>query len=133
MPGRVILSQPDPCEAPAAFKEPWQAQVFALVLALQDRGVITPGEWAQRLGQELHHPDASADGSDYYDRFVCALVGLLTEKGLAPAALIDSVAASWQRAAEATPHGQPIELANDPRPTRGWTRRSFQAAPALRG
>lgn len=126
------MSQPDRCEIPAAFDEPWQAQVFALVLALQDRGVFTASEWADRLGQHLHEADAAADGSDYYQRFVAALVALLAEKGIATSALIETVASSWQRAAEATPHGQMIELANDPRPGRGWTRRSFQSAPSLR-
>jgi nitrile hydratase accessory protein len=126
------LNPPEGCESPAAFEEPWQAQVFALVLALQDRGVVTADEWAQRLGRELHQPDAATDGWDYYPRFVAALTGLMAEKGITTPALIETVAASWQRAAEATPHGRMIELANDPRPTRGWTRRSFQAAPALR-
>jgi nitrile hydratase accessory protein len=99
------------------FSEPWQAEAFALVVALADRGVFTWSEWADALSAEVHRPDAAADGHDYYDHWLRALEGLLARKGIAPAARIDDLAAAWQRAAHATPHGKPIELANDPRRT----------------
>jgi hypothetical protein len=71
-------------------------------------------EWAKALSAEVHRPDAAEDGHDYYERWMHALEGLLASKGIAPAASVDDLAAAWQRAAHATPHGKPIELANDP-------------------
>lgn len=104
------MSQPD---APA-FCEPWEAQAFALVVALQDRGVFTAAEWAQALGAEVHQPDAADDGHDYYEHWLAALEKLLGDKGLTQPDNVDAIAAAWQRAAHATPHGKPILLENDP-------------------
>ncbi|MDZ4369368.1 MAG: nitrile hydratase subunit beta, partial [Afipia sp.] len=55
------------------------------------------------------------NGSDYYERWCEALEHLLIEKGLASHDGVDARAAAWERAAEATPHGKPILLENDPR------------------
>lgn len=101
-------------DAPERFAEPWQAEVLGLQVALVEAGVFTAAEWAEALGRTLHAPDAAEDGSDYYPRFLGALEGLLAEKGLTGTADVDALAASWRRAARATPHGQPIILANDP-------------------
>lgn len=103
-----------PAESPERFAEPWQAQLLALRVALVESGVFTAAEWADALGRTLHAPDAAEDGSDYYARFLGALEGLLAEKELTGTAEVDALAAAWRRAARATPHGQPIVLANDP-------------------
>ncbi len=74
-------------------------------------------EWAQALGAEIREALARGgcrDGSDYYERWCEALEHLLIEKGLASHDGVDALAASWARAAEATPHGQPILIENDP-------------------
>ena len=97
-----------------AFAEPWQAQAFALALALQDQGLVSPAEWAAALGRERGRGDLAADGSDYYHGVVAALEALLAEKGLADQARLAELAAAWRRAARATPHGTPIRLENDP-------------------
>lgn len=97
-----------------AFAEPWQAEAFALVVSLADRGVFTWDDWAQTLSVELHRPDAAPDGHDYYDRWLSALETLLAAKGLAASAEVEELAAAWRRAAHATPHGKPILLENDP-------------------
>lgn len=99
---------------PGVFEEPWQAQAFALVVALNERGVFTWTEWAQALGREVGRPDAAPDGSDYYARWLAALERLLAQKGIAGASEVQATAAAWQRAAHATPHGRPILLENDP-------------------
>lgn len=103
----------DPLDAPV-FAEPWQAQAFALTLALHERGLFSWNEWAEALSAEVKKPDAAKDGSDYYERWVVALEGLLASKGVAPVKDIDAMAAAWERAAHATPHGKPILLENDP-------------------
>ena len=85
-----------------------------MTVHLHERGVFTWSEWAEALSTEVHKPDRAEDGSDYFDCWVAALSGLLVDKGIADADAILSLQKSWQRAAEATPHGRPIELENDP-------------------
>ncbi|WAX97923.1 nitrile hydratase accessory protein [Aminobacter sp. NyZ550] len=85
-----------------------------MVVALHERGLFDWAEWAERLSSEVKRPEAASDGSDYYERWLAALERLLAEKGLAGQDEVDAVAAAWERAAHATPHGQPILLENDP-------------------
>lgn len=110
MRGKAILIQPDPSptEPERPFAEPWQAQAFALTVALHRAGLFSWPDWAQALGAELRH--SAADGSDYWDRWLAALEHLVAQRtNTAPAELTD-LAARWQTAARATPHGQPITL-----------------------
>lgn len=101
---------------PNVFAQPWQAQVFALVISLHERDVFSWNEWADALSGELKSTGASRDGSDYYDCWLRALERLLIGKNIATGRDVDALAASWSRAAHATPHGQPICLENDPEP-----------------
>jgi len=95
------LTIPEP-----AFAEPWQAEAFSLTLSLHQRGVFTWTEWAETLGREI----AAAPEEHYYLRWLAALERIVAEKGLASAAELESRRDAWDRAARATPHGQPIEL-----------------------
>ena len=97
-----------------AFDAPWQAQLHALTVALHEAGAFGWDEWTAMLARELHRPGVAADGSDDWHRWSDALVALLDAKGLAGADEVRAVAEAWRRAAEATPHGTPIALANDP-------------------
>lgn len=101
-------------EGEPVFAEPWQAQAFGMTVHLHQRGLFTWGEWAAALSAQLHLPDRAMDGSDYFGAWVAALTGLLVDKGLADTSTVQALQESWQRAAQATPHGSPIELANDP-------------------
>lgn len=96
------------------FHEPWQAQAFAMTIALHQKGLFSWKEWATCLSAQLGELGAAEDGSDYYRRWLSALEKLLSDKGVAAGSEIDALAASWQRAAHATPHGKPILLENDP-------------------
>lgn len=96
------------------FAEPWQAEAFAMVLALHEKGLFSWSEWADTLSSELKKPGVAADGSDYYDCWLRALETLLAAKDVASPRDVGSLAAAWQRAAHATPHGKPILLENDP-------------------
>jgi nitrile hydratase accessory protein len=97
-----------------AFAAPWQAEAFALTVALHEAGVFSWQEWVQTLGRHVGQPGAAADGSDYYEHWVAALEELLAGKGLAAGSDVSALAAAWERAAHATPHGRPILLENDP-------------------
>ncbi|MEI4232961.1 nitrile hydratase accessory protein [Roseovarius sp. D22-M7] len=93
------------------FEAPWQAQAFAMTVALHERGVFTWLEWTETLGDALATAD-DRDSKAYYQCWLRALEMLLDRKlgttGLERAAL----AKAWHRAAHATPHGQPIRLEN---------------------
>lgn len=101
------------------FSEPWQAEAFALTVALHEKGLFSWSEWAEALSSQVKSPAAAADGSDYYRHWLAALEELLSAKGVTHATEVDAMAAAWERAAHATPHGKPILLANDPGPTGG--------------
>lgn len=103
------MNRPDaPPGAEPVFAEPWQASAFALTVALHERGLFSWTEWADALGEQVKA------GDDYYAAWLRALEGLLARKGVARAADVDRMAAAWRRAAQATPHGKPILLENDP-------------------
>lgn len=99
------------------FREPWEAQAFALAVALHSRGVFTWTEWARALSDEIRRGEAAGDGADgsaYYRHWLAAIERLVSHKGVTtPQALADRRDA-WDRAAHATPHGEPIVLENDP-------------------
>jgi len=100
--------------AEPVFAEPWQAQVFALVVALQDRGVITPAQWAKALAAAIRRAQLAGDpdrGDTYYGHWVDALESLLEDAGMASHEQLHALAHAWQQAAQRTPHGKPIELA----------------------
>jgi nitrile hydratase accessory protein len=101
-----------PPEPAAVFAAPWQAQAFALVVALNEAGVFDWSDWTEALAARL---DPAAEGEDaYYAAWLDALESLLAARGLASPDALRALAAAWTRAAEATPHGTPIELSNDP-------------------
>ena len=103
-----------PCEAEGpVFKEPWEAQAFAIAVALQQRGVFTWGEWATLLGEEIRRAQASGDpdtGATYYHHWLATLERLVALKGVAGHESLARTKAAWARAAHRTPHGAPIEL-----------------------
>jgi nitrile hydratase accessory protein len=104
---------------PAEFDEPvfaelWQAEAFALTVALHGKGLFSWSEWAEALSAEVKQPGAASDGHDYYEHWLVALEKLLAAKGVAGKNDVDALAAAWERAAHATPHGKPILLENDP-------------------
>lgn len=104
---------PRDAEGPV-FAEPWEAQAFALAVALHGRGVFSWSEWAAALAEEIHRAQAGGDpdtGETYYRHWLAALERLVAEKGVADAATLARYADAWGRAADRTPHGTPIELA----------------------
>ena len=95
------------------FRAPWEAQAFAMALALHERGVFTWGEWAEALGREIKHAQAAGDpdtGETYYRHWLATLEGLVARKGVASSELLHRYRDAWDRAADRTPHGSPIVL-----------------------
>jgi nitrile hydratase accessory protein len=95
------------------FREPWEAQAFALAVRLQEQGLFTWDEWAQALGAEITAAQGSGDadlGDTYYRHWLSALERLVVAKGAASQAGLQDTKDAWDRAAKATRHGQPIVL-----------------------
>ena len=95
------------------FREPWEAQAFAMALALHERGLFTWPEWAATLAAEIKRAQAAGDpdlGDTYYRHWLAALERIVTGKGLANDQVLARYRAAWDHAAERTPHGLPIEL-----------------------
>jgi nitrile hydratase accessory protein len=100
-------------EGGPVFREPWQAQAFALTMALTRRGLFTWNEWAAMLGAEIARAQAAGDpdrGDTYYHHWLAALERLVTDKGVTTGATLARYHDAWDAAAGRTPHGKPIEL-----------------------
>lgn len=98
------------------FRAPWEAQAFAMALALHQRGLFTWGEWAATLGEEIKCAQAAGDpdtGETYYRHWLAALERLVVEKGVASGEMLARYREAWDRAACRTPHGKSIELLPD--------------------
>ena len=100
-------------EGGPVFKEPWEAQAFAIALALHERGLFTWSEWAATLSDEIKRAQAAGDpdtGETYYRHWLATLERLVAEKGVATRDTLDRYRDAWDRACDRTPHGKPIEL-----------------------
>jgi nitrile hydratase accessory protein len=108
----ALPALPRDSEGPV-FRAPWEAQAFAMTLALQQRGVFTWREWAEALGAELAAAAARGepdDGAHYYEHWLAALEKLVAQKKVVAGGELERRVADWDEAARTTPHGQPIEL-----------------------
>lgn len=115
------MRAPDLRELPAlprdpggpVFRAPWEAQVFALAVALHDRGLFQWREFAERLAAELAAARARGepdDGSRYYEYWLAALERLAADRGWVTGLELARRKDEWDRAARETPHGRPVEL-----------------------
>lgn len=100
-------------EGGPVFAAPWQAQAFAMTLALYERGLFTWPEWAQALAGRIV-ADPAQPGEDandaYYRQWLAALEDMVARKGAGSPTELAVLQRAWDRAADRTPHGQPIEL-----------------------
>lgn len=103
-----------PADSPEpVFGEPWEAQAFAITLALHQRGLLTWTEWSTTLADEIKRAQATGDpdtGETYYRHWLAALERLVADRRLTDQAELARYRDAWKRAADRTPHGTPIEL-----------------------
>ena len=95
------------------FREPWEAQAFAMALSLHERGLFTWTEWAAALADEIKRAQACGDpddGTTYYRHWLATLERLVTDKGLTDRAALLERKEAWADAYRHTPHGKPVEL-----------------------
>lgn len=98
------------------FREPWEAQAFAMVVRLHEQGLFTWSQWAETLADEISRARHLGDpdtGETYYHHWLAALERLVAETGAATAGEQERTREAWRRAAHRTPHGRPIELSPD--------------------
>ena len=74
------------------FDAPWQGRAFGIAVALRDQGRYEWDEFRERLIAEIAkwegaHPDGA--GWSYYARWLAALEGLLSDKGICPSSLLE--------------------------------------------
>jgi nitrile hydratase accessory protein len=109
---RALPDLPQDEEGPV-FREPWEAQAFAMTLALHERGLFTWHQWAATLSEEIKRAQAAGDpdiGETYYHHWLNALERLVAAKGVTDVATLERYQHAWDHAADRTPHGEPIEL-----------------------
>lgn len=102
------------------FDEPWQAELFALTVALSEAGHYGWPDWTQAFGATLarHRTARRAQGddrpldggADYFAAWLETLEALLDRAGLARRDEAVRMRERWQAAYLATPHGQPVRL-----------------------
>lgn len=118
------MSAPDVAELPRiprdadgpVFRAPWEAHAFGMAVALHERGLFAWKEFASRLADEIAAASSRGDpddGSDYYLHWLAALEKLVGDRQLVAPHELAARKQAWERAARATPHGQPIELDRD--------------------
>jgi nitrile hydratase accessory protein len=107
-----VAGQPRDADGPV-FNAPWQAQAFAMAVALHQRGLFTWPEWAQALAQRIAAAPAAAGedaGDAYYRQWLAALEDIVAAKGASTPAELERYRGAWDHAADRTPHGRPVEL-----------------------
>lgn len=99
----------------AAFDEPWQAEALAIADTLVQNGMFSAGSWSAALGEALRNAEADGardDQQTYYQCVVTALEGLITQHSEIDRLAMNTRREDWEQAYLATPHGQPVKLAD---------------------
>jgi nitrile hydratase accessory protein len=93
------------------FREPWEAQAFAMTVLLHQKGLFTWAEWAQALSTQI----AAGEGPEtaYYQQWLAALETLVAAKGLSSHEELIRYQRAWEHAAHRTPHGMSIDLQSE--------------------
>ena len=84
-----------------------------MVVQLHERGLFSWPEWADTLAQTITAAQAAGDpdrGDTYYAHWLAALEAIVARTGASSAAELARTADAWDRAADRTPRGRPVEL-----------------------
>jgi len=100
-------------ESSPVFNAPWEAEAFAMTLALYEKGVFTWPQWASVLTDEIKRAQSNGDpdlGDTYYKHWLAALERIVVDNGITNKEQLGQLYNDWDAAAKSTPHGQPIKL-----------------------
>lgn len=95
------------------FSEAWQADAFAVVVALLEDQTITANEWAKQLGAALQAAESRGEtdtGRRYYDHWLTALENIVVAKRLANR---DDLVSAGQAIRERDHHRREDQLHHD--------------------
>jgi len=98
------------------FRAPWEAQAFALAVALHERGAFSWKDWAATLAEVIGEARMRGEpdtGERYYEHWLVALERIVAAKRLLERDSLEDRQRAWRVAARRTPHGQPIVLHPD--------------------
>lgn len=112
--GVKMLRSPRDDEAPV-FEEPWQAQAFSVLVAMNEAGHFPWTDWAKTFSRTIEAMPAmsSESASDaYYRQWVNALEEMVISLGVVAEEEIASREQEWRHAYLNTPHGLPVNLLN---------------------
>src|SRR4030081_2028566 len=104
---RAVPGIPRDADGPV-LREPWEAQAFAMALALHARGLFTWSEWAETLAGEIRRAQEEGDpdnGETYYRHWLATLEKLVAKKGVATSDTLHRYRDAWDNAADRPPHG----------------------------
>ena len=99
--GMLAPGMPRDADGPV-FGAPWQAQAFAMTLALHEKGLFSWSEWAETLAAQIQAAQAAGDpdaGDTYYRHWLAALETLVV--GGNPGAVGDAWEAALERLRQA--------------------------------
>ena len=109
----LFPDQPRDSEGPV-FREPWEAQAFAITVSLHKSGLFTWEKWTQTIGALIAADDQpDTTGERYYQYWLSALEHLVAATTPISSDQLETRKNAWDRAARATPHGEAIELGRD--------------------
>ena len=111
----ALPGQPRDDDGPV-FRAPWEAQAFAMTIALHEQGLFKWSEWAQTLAEQIAAAQAAGDadlGDTYYRHWLAALEALIALKGASSVEELIRYQRAWDHAADRTPHGLRIELKSE--------------------
>ena len=97
----------------ATFNSPWDAQVFALAVRLQETGILTRESWTLALADEIQEARQRNDpdlGDTYYHHWTRALERALIKSTLVDDQEIERRIDAWREAYTNTPHGHAVLL-----------------------
>ena len=100
-------------ESGPVFKEPWQAQAFAVAVSLCEQGYFSWSEWVEQFSAQVKLAQQSGDpdlGDTYYNHWLKSLEVIVSEKQIIAISELKARKEAWREAYLRTPHGKSVEL-----------------------
>lgn len=97
------------------FEEPWQAQAFSMLVALNKAGHFPWKDWVRLFSRIIKSAPAlrgETANDAYYRQWASALEEMVISLGVVAKDEIANREQEWRRAYLNTPHGLPVHLLN---------------------
>ena len=100
-------------ECDISFEEPWQAQVFAITVFLNESGYFFWEDWVQAFSKTLKMREVYSDldkSDDYFIAWLETLEKFLIKFNLCDSIDLEKCRKAWEKAYLETPHGQTVSI-----------------------